>query len=69
MERIFDWQICLIILKWFKELDGLMLQLKENVLDYNKSYYIDFEAYNTVKDNIDYLKIYKNISEESNSLI
>lgn len=42
-----------------KNLDRIMNQLKEIVLDYNKSYYIDLEAYNTIKGNIDYLNIYK----------
>lgn len=42
-------------------LDSLMTQLIESVKEYNKLYYIDLEAFNAVKDNVDYLRIYNSM--------
>lgn len=45
------------------EIDGNMLIIRQCVFDYNKSYYIDDEAYRCVKDNIDYTAILEMINK------
>lgn len=39
----------------------LLSLLKERVFEFNKKYYIDFEAFYSVKNSVDYLKIYNSI--------